>query len=183
MELIDHRNLVDVVLTKPVTTSTLYDAIQTAKKSRGGLCVHQQAQEEDMSRLAGVNILVVDDSEANRDVALAILEDEGAMVSLAENGRLALNYLRKNSEDTDIVLMDVQMPVMDGHEATREIRKSILLQEIPIVGLSAGAYKSNREAALDVGMNSFVSKPFEVNVLINFFWSIILMLKIVLMNC
>lgn len=167
MELIDHRNLVDVVLTKPVTTSTLYDAIQTAKKSRGGLCVHQQAQEEDMSRLAGVNILVVDDSEANRDVALAILEDEGAMVSLAENGRLALNYLRKNSEDTDIVLMDVQMPVMDGHEATREIRKSILLQEIPIVGLSAGAYKSNREAALDVGMNSFVSKPFEVNVLIN----------------
>ncbi len=111
------------------------------------------------TRLSGLRILVVDDSEINRDVASRILNAEGAQVTTAENGRQALDRLEYGT--VDVILMDIQMPVMDGHEASRRIRRTQRLSSLPILALSAGALREQREAAMAAGMDGFISKPFD----------------------
>ena len=111
--------------------------------------------------LAGKSILVVDDSDINRDVARRILERKGATVVLAEDGSQAIAQLREASPAIDLVLMDVHMPVMDGFEATRYIRTQLHQTRLPILALTAGATVNEREAALASGMNDFVTKPFD----------------------
>ncbi len=117
------------------------------------------------ARLAGLSILVVDDSDINREVAQRILEGEGARVVLAADGSQALETLRTRP-GVRIVLMDVEMPVMDGYEATRQIRKTLCLTELPVVALSAGVLKDQQAATLAAGMNGFVPKPFDVDTLV-----------------
>ena len=109
---------------------------------------------------------MVDDSDINRDVARHILENEGARVLLAADGSQAVQKLRAMPDGVDIVLMDVQMPVMDGYEATRQIRETLHLAELPVVALTAGAFKNQQAAAFEAGMNGFVPKPFDVDDLI-----------------
>ncbi len=111
--------------------------------------------------LAGVRVLVVDDSTINLEVAKQILERRGAQVEVASNGLQALDRLRAQPNDIDVVLMDVQMPVLDGHAATRRIRDELNLPDLPIIALTAGALSSERQRALGAGMNDFISKPFE----------------------
>ncbi len=111
------------------------------------------------TRLSGLRVLVVDDSEINRDVASRILNAEGAQVTTAENGRQALDRLEYGT--VDVILMDIQMPVMDGHEASRRIRRTQRLSSLPILALSAGALREQREAAMAAGMDGFISKPFD----------------------
>jgi CheY-like chemotaxis protein len=113
-------------------------------------------------RLSGYRLLVVDDSDINREVAQRILEGEGARVELAVDGRQALETLQAQPDRFDVVLMDVQMPEMDGYEATARIRKSPELAEMPVIALTAGAFKRQQDAALQAGMNAFVAKPFAV---------------------
>lgn len=157
-----HRDTVDAVLTKPVTASMLYNAINEVLAQRDpGLRGHRAAPPSGR-RLAGYCLLVVDDSEINREVAQRILEGEGARVTQACDGRDALDLLRAAPDRFDAVLMDVQMPVMDGYEATRRIRALPLLADLPVIALTAGAFKPQQDAALAVGMNAFVAKPFEV---------------------
>lgn len=157
-----HRDTVDAVLTKPVTASMLYNAINEVLARRDpGLRGHR-APPASGQRLTGYRLLVVDDSEINREVAQRILEGEGARVTQACDGREALDLLRKARDRFDAVLMDVQMPVMDGYEATRRIRALPLLADLPVIALTAGAFKPQQDAALAVGMNAFVAKPFEV---------------------
>ena len=115
--------------------------------------------------LSGIRVLVVDDSEINREVAQQILELEGAIVTLAHDGQQAVDRLRDSPHAFDIVLMDVQMPVLDGNEATRMIRKDLALADMPIVALTAGAMLSERAESTRAGMSAFVSKPVDPAVL------------------
>jgi CheY-like chemotaxis protein len=109
---------------------------------------------------------VVDDSEINREVACQILKGEGANVEVAENGAVAIMQLKARPDYFHLVLMDVQMPVMDGYAATQAIREIPELSHLPIIALTAGAFKSQRVVALDLGMDDFVAKPFDVNELV-----------------
>jgi len=116
--------------------------------------------------LPGVRVLLVDDSEMNLEVASRILARVGASVETRVNGQEALERLRAGSNDFDIVLMDVQMPVLDGNQAARKIRTELGLTDLPIIALTAGALLAERQRSLDAGMNDFLSKPFEVRALI-----------------
>ena len=117
-------------------------------------------------QLDGVRILVVDDTDTNREIAVKLLSLQGAICETAHNGRAAVERLRANPDDFDLVLMDVQMPEMDGLEATRAIRHALALADLPVIALTAGAMASQRELALASGMNAFVAKPFRLRGLI-----------------
>ena len=112
-----------------------------------------------VSGLAGRKVLVVDDSEINREVVKQALELEGVMVTLAEEGRQALTLLRQQPDAYDAVLMDVQMPELDGLTATRLIRNELGLTELPIIALTAGVLPHQRQEALAAGMNDVLPKP------------------------
>ena len=110
--------------------------------------------------LSGAKILVVDDSEINCEVAQHILRGQGATVVISGTGAEALERLRQDPNGFEIVLMDVQMPDMDGNETTRRIRTELHLT-LPIIALTAGALPSERERSLQAGMNDFMTKPFD----------------------
>jgi len=110
------------------------------------------------SMLAGKKILVVDDNEMNRLVATTILNNYGAETAEAANGHESVEYLMKNL--VDLVLMDIQMPVMNGFEATKIIR-SVISKTMPIIALTANAIKGDNEKCLEAGMNDYMSKPFK----------------------
>lgn len=109
--------------------------------------------------LAGMHVLVVDDSHVNQQVAEELLMQVGVQVQLASNGREAVEAVRENKFDA--ILMDVQMPEMDGHEATRLLRYDYSKEALPIIAMTASAFDEDRQFALDAGMTGFVSKPFK----------------------
>ncbi|WP_058050439.1 response regulator [Janthinobacterium sp. Ant5-2-1] len=159
----DPANPADAILNEPVTASSLYNATMEARQRRAeaaGLGSRHAAPDERV--LAGVRVLVVDDSDINRDVVNHILCDQGALPSFACDGQQALDWLLAHPTDVDIVLMDVQMPVMDGLQATRALRQLPQFQDLPVVALTAGAFQTQRAAALEAGVNHFISKPFDV---------------------
>jgi signal transduction histidine kinase/CheY-like chemotaxis protein/HPt (histidine-containing phosphotransfer) domain-containing protein len=121
----------------------------------------------DAPRLHGVRVLVVDDSEINRDLMQHVLEGMGAAVVLADDGQEALDWLDTHPRDVDLVLMDVQMPNMDGYTATRRIRTRPYGQGLPIIASTAGDVPAFREAARAAGMDDFIPKPFEVGPLLS----------------
>lgn len=161
-------DLVDGVLTKPVTSSSLYNSVAQAMRRRGvgPDPLPAQVLAPTGQRLAGVRTLVVDDSDINREVALRILESEGASARLVENGQEAVNWLQAHADEVDIVLMDVQMPVMDGYTATRLLRGMPSLATLPVIALTAGVFKIQQDEARQAGMDAFVAKPFAVEELI-----------------
>ena len=159
-------DVVDGVLTKPITSSMLYNGVAAALKRRG----HEFADDlvpsmaRSGKRIPGLRVLVVDDSDINREVAMRILNDDGAaFVHLENDGKAAVEWLSANPQAVDIVLMDVQMPEMDGYEATRQIRATPQLAKLYVIALTAGAFKAQQEAAIQAGMNAFVAKPFNVD--------------------
>lgn len=154
---------VDGLITKPVTGSSLYDAVVRALGWHEGATGEGRAPVPRGRRLDGLRLLVVDDNEINREVARRILEVEGATVSLACDGLAAVNVLAERPRAFDMVLMDIQMPVMDGYEACRRIRADLRLSALPVIALTAGALSSEREAAIEAGMNDFIPKPIDVN--------------------
>ena len=109
--------------------------------------------------LSGLRVLAVDDNRINLLIAEKALKNQGARVTTAADGQQALDALKASPEDFDVVLMDIQMPVMDGLTATREIRRDPDLAALPVVGLSAGVLPEEREAALTAGMQDFLTKP------------------------
>ena len=120
----------------------------------------------DSHRLAGTRLLVVDDNEVNREVAARVLRSEGAEIEVASDGRRALDILTARSQDFHAVLMDVNMPVLDGLDATRQIRGPLGLGELPVIGLTAGVSPSERSRALAAGMNAIIGKPFDPDTLV-----------------
>ncbi|WP_229261973.1 PAS domain-containing sensor histidine kinase [Duganella guangzhouensis] len=112
-------------------------------------------------RLQGLRLLLVEDHPLNQVVARGMLEHAGASVDVAENGQLAVDRLRDAAEDYDMVLMDVQMPVMDGYEATRHIRHTLGLT-LPVLAMTAGVMQSEQDLCIAAGMNDFIAKPVDV---------------------
>ncbi len=117
-------------------------------------------------RLVGLRFLVVDDSRMNRILVERMLEREGAHVMSAENGAQALERLRAPGEAFDAVLMDVQMPVMDGLSATRHIRDELGLERLPVIALSAGVLDDQRQQVFEAGANDFLPKPVDLEELV-----------------
>lgn len=111
--------------------------------------------------LLGVRVLVVDDNPLNREVAERILRSEGAIVSLACDGQDAVAWMADGGSACDAVLMDVQMPTMDGLEATRRIRAMAPERRVAVIGLTAGVSSDERRTALEAGMDAVVGKPFD----------------------
>ncbi|MEI8171193.1 MAG: ATP-binding protein, partial [Rhodoferax sp.] len=116
--------------------------------------------------LAGVRVLLVEDNLINQMVALELLGNQGALVQLAENGQLAIDALIATPMGFDVVLMDYQMPVMDGLQATRHIRQQLKLTQLPIIAMTANVMASDREDCLAAGMNDHIGKPFNVKELV-----------------
>ena len=155
--------IIDRMLSKPLTPNALYDAVNQARSQRLGNPLSPTVQTIRKRRLAGVRLLVVDDCEINREVAQRIFCDEGAVVYLANEGQQAIHWLMAHPDTVDMVLMDVQMPVMDGRTATRLIRAHTEILPLPIIALTADTVGDQQRAALDAGMDAFLSKPFEVS--------------------
>lgn len=147
---------IECFLSKPVTFSQIHDAINSAINlpKRDKIKVDPSLNEE---RLQGSHILLVEDNEINQELALDLLHSAGINVSVANNGREALEILKE--ETFDAILMDGQMPVMDGYEATVQIRKQEAFKDIPIIALTANAMNSDKQKALSVGMNDQILKP------------------------
>jgi len=114
----------------------------------------------------GAEILLVEDNEMNQDLAIELLKQAGIRVTLARNGQEALDIL-STGQKFDGVLMDCQMPVLDGYSATRAIRKMPGLEDLPVIAMTANAMQGDREKALDAGMNDHIAKPIEVSNLFN----------------
>ncbi|MDD6324585.1 MAG: response regulator [Lachnospiraceae bacterium] len=120
--------------------------------------------------LRGKHLLLVDDNELNREIAVEILEEAGCVVDTAEDGTSAVEKVRLAQKGQyDLVLMDIQMPVMDGYEATRRIRSltEAPLAQIPIVALTANAFEEDRQKALAAGMNGHIAKPIDAEKLLD----------------
>jgi two-component system sensor histidine kinase/response regulator len=113
----------------------------------------------------GVVALLAEDNEANRMVARMLLKKMGIALETAENGRIALAMAEATPDKYAVILMDMQMPEMDGIEATRRIRKNPRLHEVPIIAMTANAMKADTDACLAAGMNDFVTKPIDKNLL------------------
>ena len=148
------------VLIKPVTSSILFDtAVAALGGDREGVDLVQAGPSFDIAHLRGSRILLVEDNEINQEVAMGQLEDADVFVDLAENGQEAIRLIETNHYD--VVLMDMQMPVMDGVAATRVLRSNRRFQDLPIIAMTANALASDRELCLDAGMNDHIAKPID----------------------
>jgi two-component system sensor histidine kinase/response regulator len=154
---------------KPMFLSDLRDTLLTA------IGHMQTAEEQDIlpgknADFRGRHILLVEDNELNREIAMTILHEYGFLVDIAENGAVAVEKVRTSDPGRyDLVLMDVQMPVMDGYTATQRIRalKDPARAAVPIVAMTANVFEEERKQAFDCGMNGFLSKPIVVEELID----------------
>ncbi|NJD34220.1 MAG: response regulator, partial [Betaproteobacteria bacterium] len=153
------------VLNKPVTPSTLLEAIGEALGK--GVVTETRAQEkagsyaESMVKLKGARVLLAEDNEMNQELATELLGQAGIEVVVARNGQEAVDILAGDAR-FDGVLMDCQMPVMDGYMATREIRKNPAFKELPIIAMTANAMAGDREKVIEAGMWDHIAKPLNV---------------------
>ena len=156
------------VLIKPLNASTLFEAAMRALQGSAGGDLRQAAELtstalQSLAAIAGARILLVEDNEINQEVALDLLRHARLEVDLAENGQVALDRLQAN--DYALVLMDMQMPVMDGVEATRQLRRLPGLAALPVVAMTANAQAADRQRCQEAGMNDFIPKPIEPELL------------------
>ena len=137
-------------------------------KARREAAQYSEADKSACKRLAGLYILVADDMPANQVVLAELLRIEGARVELADNGLDAVKQVVNNGKGAylDAVLMDTQMPIKDGYQAAQLIRGRYSHEQLPIIGLSANAFKDDREKALAAGMNAYLTKPVNISSLV-----------------
>jgi PAS domain S-box-containing protein len=153
----------DGFLLKPVSPSVLFDAIMHAmgeEVQRLSLSDHNKEQvADDLAVIHGARVLLVEDNEINQQVAQEIIESAGLIVSLANNGEEGVKAVKE--KDYDVVLMDIQMPVMNGYEATAAIRSDPRFKDLPIIAMTAHAMAGDEEKSLKAGMNGHVAKPID----------------------
>jgi signal transduction histidine kinase/CheY-like chemotaxis protein len=148
------------VLIKPVTPSMLFDsAVELLGADHEKAYESQAGPALELGRLRDARVLLVEDNELNQEVALALLQDAHLSIDLAENGEVAVRMV--DSGHYDLVLMDMQMPVMDGITATKAIRSHPQFRALPIIAMTANVMAADREKCIEAGMNDHVSKPID----------------------
>jgi two-component system sensor histidine kinase/response regulator len=159
------------VLVKPVNPSMLFDTTMSvlgsgrdlpsapAQVPAASAATRQEQADSRLAAIRGARILLVEDNDINQQVARELLEDAGMEVEVAENGQLALDMVRHSAYD--LVFMDMQMPVMDGVTAARQIRGIAALASVPIVAMTANAMEQDRRKCMEAGMNDFLVKPID----------------------
>ena len=155
---------VDTLLSKPITSSTLLDACRTAlgrsTSSQGRRALRDETQEAHLASLRGARILLVEDNPINQELARDLLGRADIEVTVAEDGQQAIDILGRESFDG--VLMDCQMPVLDGYAATAILRREQRLRGLPIIAMTANAMAGDRDKAIAAGMNDHIGKPINV---------------------
>ncbi len=155
---------IEIFLQKPINPSTLNDILSdiflgTSKATTIELAV-EHSLKQNIQTLKGSKILLTEDNKTNQEVIMGLLEDSGINIDVANNGKEAVDLFNTNSYE--LILMDLQMPIMDGYEATKIIRQTTNGKNIPIVALTANAMKEDVEKTKAIGMNKHLNKPIEV---------------------
>ncbi len=157
------KKSINSVLVKPVTSSSIFDEMMRLNGDEAYSNTREMKRDDELIRnqqsLSGAKILLVEDNELNQELALELLKQSNIDVELAENGAIAVEKI--SNEHFDGILMDLQMPVMDGFTATKIIRKKN--SSIPIIAMTANAMVSDKEKVLASGMNDHITKPINVN--------------------
>jgi two-component system, sensor histidine kinase and response regulator len=157
---------IEHVIAKPINASLLFETILSIFNLQAtGHHIQKTSNPTkiDLNSLKGVRILLAEDNLLNQQIATEILEDEGFIVEIANNGEEAVNMA--NQSQYDVVLMDMQMPVMDGLEATKIIRQKFSNNDLPILAMTANASDADRDKCLEAGMDAHITKPIDPNLL------------------
>ena len=146
---------------KPIFLSELREVLESPFASPDS----EPDEQEENGSFEGKKILLVEDNELNQEIAVEILQEAGFVLDMADDGAVAVEKMKAAEPGQyDLILMDIQMPIMDGYEATGQIRKleNPNLARIPIIAMTANAFDEDRKAALDAGMNGHIAKPIDV---------------------
>ncbi len=156
----------EAIITKPVTASSLLESIGHALHI--GSMTHQKTEQKSIpapiESLKGARVLLVEDNPMNQELATELLHQVGIKVSVANNGQEAVDHLQDDI-DYNLILMDCQMPVMDGYQATALIRKMPEAMHLPIIAMTANVMMGDKEKALDAGMNDHLAKPIDIDIM------------------
>ena len=152
----------DAFLAKPIFSSTLYNTLISVTGAERA--VRMPELENDLLDVAGSRVLLVEDNELNREIAVEMLKIMGINAACACNGQEAVDWFLSNGDDVDLILMDVQMPVMNGYQATEAIRHSghARAKDIPIIAMTANAFHEDVVKAYEAGMNGHLAKPVDL---------------------
>ena len=152
-------------LEKPISPSSLYDSILKAFGNNIIINAHENMKidnfKEIKNSLTGNKALLVEDNLQNQEIAIAFLDNLGIKTVVSNNGKEALEALER--DDFNVILMDCQMPIMDGYEASKQIRKIDKFKDLPIIAMTANAMQGDKQKCIDAGMNDYMSKPLDFN--------------------
>jgi len=159
-----NRTGIDAFLLKPISPTILLTAVRKVlglddDKAKCVASFQPSNPALTTNRMQGANVLLVEDNPVNQQVGKEILQGLGITVDISNNGEEAIYQVQKKT--FDLVLMDIQMPLMDGHEATRIIRQKLQMLELPIIAMTANAMTEDKEKAIEAGMNDHLSKPID----------------------
>ena len=157
--------IVNRILSKPVSQSTIFDSIMdvfgSGIQDATHKAIEKKLEQEHLQQLRGADILLAEDNEINQELAVDLLEDAGIKVTVVGDGQAALEAVQKKRYDG--VLMDIQMPILDGYSATKKIRSMPRFEKLPIIAMTANVMASDLEKAKEAGMDSHIGKPLDVN--------------------
>jgi CheY-like chemotaxis protein len=151
-------------LIKPLSSSMIIDCVNDCLASGWSIDKRENAPDVKSGKFEGKKLLIAEDIEINREILISLLGDTGLMIDCAENGKEALNMIEAAPDKYDIVFMDVQMPQMDGLEATRRIR-ALPGITLPIIAMTANVFKDDIENCLAAGMTDHIGKPIDVDIM------------------